>query len=233
MRQKPSKPRRVVLRLRDLDCSRSAVLNSLGSPASRRAYEFAIDEFIAWYCSEPCLAFSRIIVARFRMSLEARGLSSSSINQRLAAVRRLAYEAADCGLAALNPPLSKWSTSKRARGTGPSSIWSAKAATSALSQRRSGSKTRSIAGPQRPASRTDDCFGPSAGPARSSPRRTHDGIHSPTILGLSFRRGTGYRGAHIHARKWSGGADIRRTSAGGSSVNSSGECGHLQRARGL
>ena len=48
MGKKASKPRRIVLRLRDLYHSESAVLNSLGSPASRRAYEFAIDEFIAW-----------------------------------------------------------------------------------------------------------------------------------------------------------------------------------------
>ncbi len=43
-------------------------------------------------------------MTRFRMSLEVRGLASSSINQRLAAVRRLAYEAADCGL--LSPELA-------------------------------------------------------------------------------------------------------------------------------
>ena len=95
MGKKPSKPRRSVLRLRDLDQSKSAVLNSLGSPASRRAYEYAIDEFIAWYSSEPRLAFSRVVVTRYRLSLEARGLAASSINQRLAAVRRVAYEAAD------------------------------------------------------------------------------------------------------------------------------------------
>ncbi|HEX7422786.1 MAG TPA: DUF2293 domain-containing protein [Terriglobales bacterium] len=104
MRKKSKKPRRSVLRLRDLDHSKATVLNSLGSPASRRAYEFAMDEFIAWYCSEPRLAFGRIVVTRFRMSLEERGLASSSINQRLAAVRRLAYEAADCGL--LSPELA-------------------------------------------------------------------------------------------------------------------------------
>jgi len=45
MGRKPSKARRV-LRRRDLDHSKSAVLNSLGSPASRRVYDFAIDEFI-------------------------------------------------------------------------------------------------------------------------------------------------------------------------------------------
>src|SRR5450759_5918135 len=104
MRKKPSRPRRTVLRLRDLDQSKAAVLKNLGSPASRRAYEFAIDEFIAWYCSEPRLAFGRVVVTRFRMSLEARGLSAASINQRLSAVRRLAYEAADCGL--LSPGLA-------------------------------------------------------------------------------------------------------------------------------
>jgi len=39
--------RRRVLRLPDLDHCKLAVLNSLGSPASRRVYEYAIDQFIA------------------------------------------------------------------------------------------------------------------------------------------------------------------------------------------
>ncbi len=92
------RPRRSVLRLPDLDHSKAAILNSLRSPASRRAYEFALNEFIAWYCSEPRLAFNRVVVLRYRLSMEARGLAAASINQRLAAVRRLAYEASDCGL---------------------------------------------------------------------------------------------------------------------------------------
>jgi hypothetical protein len=62
--------RRRVLRLPDLDHCKAAVLNSLGSPASRRVYEYAIDQFIAWYCSEPRLAFNRIVVVRYRMYLE-------------------------------------------------------------------------------------------------------------------------------------------------------------------
>ncbi len=55
MSKKRIKPnyRRRLLRLPDLDHCKRAVLNSLGSPASRRGYEFAIDQFIAWYCSEP------------------------------------------------------------------------------------------------------------------------------------------------------------------------------------
>jgi len=91
--------RRRLLRLPDLDHCKRAVLNSLGSPASRRVYEYAIDQFIAWYCSEPRLAFNRIVVVRYRMYLESRGLAANTINQQLlAAVRRLAHEAADAGL---------------------------------------------------------------------------------------------------------------------------------------
>jgi hypothetical protein len=41
--------RRRLLRLPDLDHCKRAVLDSLGSPASRRVYEYAIDQFIAWY----------------------------------------------------------------------------------------------------------------------------------------------------------------------------------------
>ena len=96
--------RRRLLRLPDLDHCKLAVLNSLGSPASRRVYEYAIDQFIAWYCSEPRLAFNRIVVVRYRMHLESRSLAANTINQQLAAVRRLAHEAADSGL--LSPELA-------------------------------------------------------------------------------------------------------------------------------
>ena len=102
-RIKPNYHRRV-LRLPDLDHCKSAVLHSLGSPASRRVYEYAIDQFIAWYCSEPRLAFNRIVVVRYRMYLESRHLAANTINQQLAAVRRLAHEAADSGL--LSPELA-------------------------------------------------------------------------------------------------------------------------------
>jgi hypothetical protein len=60
-RIKPNNRRRV-LRPPDLDHCKLAVLNSLGSPASRRVYEHAIDQISAWYCSEPRLA------ARFKDS---------------------------------------------------------------------------------------------------------------------------------------------------------------------
>jgi hypothetical protein len=42
-----------VLKLPDLEQSKSAVLNSLTSQSSQRTYDHAIREFIEWYCSEP------------------------------------------------------------------------------------------------------------------------------------------------------------------------------------
>jgi hypothetical protein len=54
-----------------------------------------ICDFIAWYCSEPRLAFGRTVVLRYRYELEARRLAPATINLRLAAVRRLVYEASD------------------------------------------------------------------------------------------------------------------------------------------
>ena len=87
-----------VLKLPDLEQSKSAVLNSLTSPSSQRTYDHAIREFIEWYCSEPRLAFNKTVVTRYRISLEQQRYASTTINLRLAAVRRLAYEAADCGL---------------------------------------------------------------------------------------------------------------------------------------
>src|SRR6202789_2220090 len=94
MRKKNRNPqcRKIVLRLPDLDHTKAAVLNSLSSPHSRRNYKFALEQFITWYCSEPRLALNRAVVLRFRLYLESLGLAAGTVNQRLAAVGRLAYE---------------------------------------------------------------------------------------------------------------------------------------------
>jgi len=99
-RKSPQKPKRpkTKLGLPDLDHSKSAVLDSLRSPESKRGYRHAIDELIQWYCSEPGLSFNKVVVTRYRIFLESRRLAAGTINGRLAAVRRLAYEAADAGL---------------------------------------------------------------------------------------------------------------------------------------
>src|SRR5437773_11825168 len=84
--------------------SKNAVLHSLGAASSQESYGHAIDEFIGWYCSEPRLAFNRTVVLRYWFFLEQKNLAPSTINVRLAAVRRLVYEASDTGL--LSPDLA-------------------------------------------------------------------------------------------------------------------------------
>ena len=96
-------PKRV-LALPDLEHAKSAVLGSLTSRSGQRTYDHAIREFVAWYCSEPRLAFNRTVVLRYRIHLEQRQYAPATINPRLAAVRRVAYEAADAGL--LSPELA-------------------------------------------------------------------------------------------------------------------------------
>ncbi len=92
------------LGLPDLEHVKSAVLVSLRSPESQRSYRRSIDDFVCWYCSEPRLSFNKMVVTRYRIHLEDRLLAPGTINVRLAAVRRLAYEAADTGL--LSPDLA-------------------------------------------------------------------------------------------------------------------------------
>ena len=93
-----SQEAKTVLRLPDLEHAKAAVLNSLTSADAQRGYRHAIDDFVDWYCFEPRLAFNRIVVLRFRSYMESRQLAPGTVNLRLGAVRRLAYEAADCGL---------------------------------------------------------------------------------------------------------------------------------------
>jgi len=101
---KRKKPPKTVLKLPDLEQSKSAVLSSLASVSSQRSYDHAIREFIEWYCSEPRLAFNKTVVTRHRITLEQKHYAPSTINLRLAAVQRLAYEASDSGL--LSPDLA-------------------------------------------------------------------------------------------------------------------------------
>jgi site-specific recombinase XerD len=92
------------LGLPDLEHAKIAVIVSLRSFESQRSYRHSIDEFVAWYCSAPRLSFNKAVVLRYRLHLEDRHLAPGTINVRLAAVRRLAYEAADSGL--LSPDLA-------------------------------------------------------------------------------------------------------------------------------
>jgi hypothetical protein len=97
-------PPKAKLGLPDLEQAKTAVLTSLRPPESQRSYRHAIDEFVHWYCSEPRLSFNKTVVTRYRIHLEDRQLAPGTVNVRLAAVRRLAFEAADTGL--LSPELA-------------------------------------------------------------------------------------------------------------------------------
>src|SRR5437763_14629465 len=96
-RRKRRPPKRS-LALPDLEQTKSAVLNSLTSKSGQRTYDHAINEFVDCYCSEPGLAFNRTVVLRYRIHMEQRHLAPTTINLRLAAVLRVAHEAADSGL---------------------------------------------------------------------------------------------------------------------------------------
>lgn len=72
------------------------VLDSLSSPASKRAYSKALRDFLAWFDTFPDPeGFSRACVQSYRAFLLEAGLSSGTINLRLSAIRRLAQEAQD------------------------------------------------------------------------------------------------------------------------------------------
>jgi integrase len=98
------RPPKRTLALPDLEQSKAAVLNTLTSKSGQRSYDRAITDFVDWYCSEPRLAFNRTVVLRYRIYLEQKQYAATTINLRLAAVRRAAYEAADSGL--LSPELA-------------------------------------------------------------------------------------------------------------------------------
>jgi hypothetical protein len=78
---------------------KALVQDSVSSPITKRVYNLGLDEFIAWFSSEPRPAgFTKATVMAWRVALEARGLGPISINVRITAVRKLAVEAADNGL---------------------------------------------------------------------------------------------------------------------------------------
>lgn len=80
------------------------VTDGLSSEHSRRAYNKALRDFLAWHSAQGRPQLSKALVQRYRLKLEGDGLSSSTINQRMSAIRKLAVEAADNGL--LDPVLA-------------------------------------------------------------------------------------------------------------------------------
>ena len=79
---------------------KALVLDSVSSPITKRVYDMALNEFFAWFSQEPRPGFTKATVSAWRVSLEERGLGSSSIIVRMSAIRKLAVEATDNGLLA-------------------------------------------------------------------------------------------------------------------------------------
>lgn len=68
------------------------------SDRSRRDYGRALNDFMTWYVSTGQTVLNKAAINAHVAALKAKGVTDSSINQRLAAIRKLALEAADNGL---------------------------------------------------------------------------------------------------------------------------------------
>jgi len=79
---------------------KTLVLDSVSSPITKRVYNMALNEFMAWFQQAPRPGFTKATASAWRVSLEERRLGSSSIIVRMSAIRKLAAEAADNGLLA-------------------------------------------------------------------------------------------------------------------------------------
>jgi integrase/recombinase XerD len=78
----------------DREALKALALNSVASPQSRRAYNTAIDGFLDWLAGR---LITRATILEYRTRLLDGGLSSSTVNLRLCAIRTLAREANAAG----------------------------------------------------------------------------------------------------------------------------------------
>jgi site-specific recombinase XerD len=79
---------------------KALVLDGVSSPITKRVYNMALNEFMAWFQQAPRPGFTKATVSAWRVSPEERRLGSSSIIIRMSAIRKLAAEAAGNGLLA-------------------------------------------------------------------------------------------------------------------------------------
>ncbi len=74
------------------------VIDGLPSENSRRAYQRHLEEFFVWYSQENRPELNKALINRYVKNLREQKMSSSSINQKLSAIRKLASEAEDNNL---------------------------------------------------------------------------------------------------------------------------------------
>ena len=72
--------------------------DAVSSPHTRRAYARALSDFLAWVEQTRPAGLTKATVQAYVTHLKAEGAPASSLNQRLTAIRKLAFEAADNGL---------------------------------------------------------------------------------------------------------------------------------------
>ncbi len=84
----------------DLAPVKKLVLDAVSSPITKAMYAKALDDFFLWRSENGNPAFARWAVQAYRAALEEEDYAPSTINQRLAAIRKLAREAAANGLLA-------------------------------------------------------------------------------------------------------------------------------------
>lgn len=76
----------------------SIVTNAVSSKHTKRAYERALTDFMIWVQSKQPGVFNKATVQMYISAMRNDGISASSINQRLSAIRKLAIECADNSL---------------------------------------------------------------------------------------------------------------------------------------
>jgi site-specific recombinase XerD len=74
------------------------VTDSVTSDHTKRAYSRALTDFVIWHSGTGQQGFNKATVQAHVTALRSQGVSASSINQRLTAIRKLATELADNGV---------------------------------------------------------------------------------------------------------------------------------------
>jgi len=81
-----------------LDAAAGRALSGIYSRSTRAMYAKALGDFLAWWRSKGRPSVTASVISEHKTHLETCGYSPSTINQRLAAIRRLTTVAGDAGL---------------------------------------------------------------------------------------------------------------------------------------
>ena len=91
----PATPRPSLASLCDL------VVAGIPNPSTRSMYSKALRDFLTWLEAQSEAPLTKALVQRHVVFLIARGYAASSVNQRLAAIRKFVLTATDQGLVAV------------------------------------------------------------------------------------------------------------------------------------